>query len=68
MEPEAQPPSTMPYTPMDAHARMYSTATGKSVSWSGVISCVNGILVAGPNGMTAKMSSAQNTEMMGAAM
>ncbi len=68
MEPDAQPPSTMPYTPIDAHARMYSTATGKSVSCSGVISSVNGMRVAGPNGITAKIRSAQNTEMIGAAM
>src|SRR5450759_2325856 len=47
----------MPYTPTDAAARMYSTATGRSVSCSGVTREVNGIRTAGPNGITANTSS-----------
>src|SRR3982751_2174925 len=36
VEPEAQPASTTPYTPIDEQASTTSTATGVSASWSGV--------------------------------
>lgn len=66
VELEDQPPSTMPYTPTDAHARMYSTATGKSVSCSGVTTPK--MLTSGPNGMTAYTSSEHSTAIIGARM
>ncbi len=53
MEPDDQPASTIPYTPIPATARMNSTATFRSVSCSGVMMSVNGIRTSGPNGITA---------------
>src|SRR3712207_5286820 len=64
VDPEDQPPRTIPYTPTDAHARTYSVATGRSVSCSGVVT--PNTVTDGPNGITAKVSSAQNTEIIGA--
>src|SRR4051794_18645990 len=43
VEPDDHPPSTIPYTPTAATASMKSTATGRSVSCSGVSRWVNGI-------------------------
>src|SRR5699024_12813448 len=52
VDPEDQPASTMPYTPIEVTARIYSTATGISVSCSAVWVSVNGIVTSGPNGIT----------------
>src|SRR5918999_762523 len=41
VEPDAQPASTRPYTPMLVTARMYRTATGMSVNCNGVMRSVN---------------------------
>src|SRR5918912_2635996 len=50
VDPDAQPPSTTPYTPMDEHASTSSTATGMSVSCNAV-RCPN-TETDGPNGIT----------------
>src|SRR4028119_2178967 len=38
--------------PTEAMARMYRTPTGRSVSWSGVRTSVNGTVTTGPKGIT----------------
>ena len=54
--------------PMDATAITNSTATGMSVSWSGVSMSVNGTSTTGPNGMTEKVTKAGITAITGARM
>ena len=49
--------------PIEAIASTNSTATGMSVSCSGVTVSVNGIVTSGPNGMTEKATNAGTTEM-----
>src|SRR5664279_6534411 len=56
VEPLAQPPSTMPYTPKDEQARMNNTATGRSVTCSAV-TCPK-IDTTPPTGITAKARKA----------
>ena len=52
--------------PIEAIAITNSTATGMSVSCSGVMVSVNGILTSGPNGMTLKVMNAGITASTGA--
>ena len=54
----------MPYTPIELMASTSSTATGRSVSWSGV--CTPKMDTSGPNGMIAKLMNAGITAMAGA--
>ncbi len=56
----------MPYTPIDAMARMNSTATGRSVSCSGV--WTPKIETSGPIGITPKARNAGAVAMIGARM
>ena len=65
MDPDAHPPSTMPYTPIAESPRMNSTATGRSVSCNGVR--WPNTDTSGPNGMNAKAVNAGIAEMHGAA-
>src|SRR5436190_17480801 len=64
VEPEAQPASTTPYTPIDEQASTTSTATGVSASWSGV-EWPNRCTV-GPSGITEKAVNAVTVEITGA--
>ncbi len=64
VEPDAHPPSTMPYTPSDEQASTYSTLTGKSVSCSAV--WWPKMLTSGPIGMTANAISAGTHDTIGA--
>src|SRR5699024_6922905 len=66
VDPEDQPASTMPYTPIEVIARIYSTATGISVSCSAVWVSVNGIVTSGPNGITAQAMNAGIDAIIGA--
>ncbi len=54
--------------PIEAIASTNSTATGMSVSCSGVWVSVNGIVTTGPNGMTENATNAGTTAMTGARM
>src|SRR5262249_880763 len=64
VEPDAQPASTTPYTPIEEHASTSRTATGMSVSCSGVRWPKTDTF--GPNGMTENAVNAQTAEMTGA--
>src|ERR1041384_4302148 len=64
VEPDAQPASTTPYTPIDEQASTSSTATGMSVTCSGVL-CPK-TETTGPNGMTENAVNAHTVEMTGA--
>src|SRR5262249_15568005 len=64
VDPDAYPPSTMPYTPIAEHASTTSTATELSVSCNGVLWWK--IDTIGPNGITAKAVNAQIVEITGA--
>src|SRR5690349_18027233 len=64
VEPDAQPDSTMPYTPSDEHANTTSTPTGRSVSCNGVW-CPNSDTI-GPNGMTENARNAGTADRIGA--
>src|SRR6188472_484778 len=55
-DPEAQPASTMPYTPMELMASTSSTATGRSATCSGVRWWK--IETIGPTGMMEKATKA----------
>src|SRR5207245_5834336 len=63
-EPDAQPASTTPYTPIEEHASTSSTATGMSVSCNGVWWPKTETF--GPNGITENAVNAQIAEMIGA--
>ena len=52
--------------PIEAMAITNSTATGMSVSWSGVVRSVNGSPTSGPNGITEKVTNAGMTASTGA--
>src|SRR5690625_1498984 len=65
-DPQPQPASTLPYTPLEVTARIYSTAAGISVSCSAVWVSVNGIVTSGPNGITAQAMNAGIDAMIGA--
>ena len=65
MDPDAQPASTIPYTPIDVAASTNSTATGISVNCNAV-RCPN-IDTSPPIGMTENAMNAGTTEMTGAA-
>ena len=54
--------------PIEAIASTNSTATGMSVSCSGVTVSVKGIVTSGPNGMTENATKAGTTEITGAMM
>ena len=54
--------------PIDAMASTNSTATGMSVSCSGVWVSVNGMVTTGPNGMTENATNAGTTAITGARM
>src|SRR5207244_9565639 len=64
VDPDAQPPSTMPYTPIALHANTSSTAIGTSVTCNGVV-CPN-TDTTGPNGITENAVKAATVEMTGA--
>src|SRR3954469_14833767 len=64
VDPDAQPDSTMPYTPSDEQANTTSTPTGRSVSCS-IVRCPNSD-TSGPNGMTEKARKAGAAERIGA--
>src|SRR5437660_1391663 len=64
VEPDAQPASTTPYTPIEEHASTSSTATGMSVSCNGVWWPKTETF--GPNGITENAVNAQIAEMIGA--
>src|SRR5947208_10006196 len=64
VEPDAQPASTTPYTPIDEQASTTRTATGLSVSCSGV-DRPNRWTV-GPSGITENAVNAQTVEITGA--
>src|SRR3954469_19351533 len=64
MEPEAQPDSTMPYTPSEEQAKITRTPTGRSVSCSMVR--WPKIETSGPNGITEKARKAGTVETTGA--
>ena len=68
MEPDDQPASTIPYTPMEAIATMNSTDTGRSVTWSGVVMSVNGTRTSPAIGMTANAVIAGMATTNGATM
>src|SRR5699024_6755642 len=63
---EDQPARTIPYTPTEVTARMYSTPTCRSVSCSGVW-CPS-TETSGPNGITANAMNAGITAITGASM
>ena len=52
--------------PIEATAITNSTATGMSVSWSGVVRSVNGTSTSGPNGITENVTNAGTVAMTGA--
>ena len=52
--------------PIEAIAITNSTATGMSVSCSGVVMSVNGTVTSGPNGITENVTNAGTTAMTGA--
>ncbi len=54
--------------PIDAIAITNSTATGMSVSCSGVVMSVNGTSTTGPNGITANVTNAGTVAITGAMM
>src|SRR5258705_3459569 len=64
VDPDAQPPSTMPYTPIAEHASTTSTATGTSVTCNAVW-CPK-MLTIGPKGTTDSAVSAVTAETVGA--
>src|SRR2546423_11306949 len=64
VEPDAQPPSTTPYTPIEEQASTSSTATGMSVICNGV--CWPAMDTWGPNGITENAVNAHTVEMTGA--
>src|SRR3954447_14827257 len=64
VDPDAQPDSTMPYTPSDEHANTTSTPTGRSVSCSAVWG--PNIDTVGPNGMPENASNAGTAHRSGA--
>ena len=68
MEPDDQPASTIPYTPMEAMATMNSTETGRSVTCSGVVMSVNGIGTGPAMGITANAVMAGTAITNGASM
>ncbi len=63
-EPDAQPPSTMPYTPIELVASTTSTPTGRSVSCS-TVRCPK-IETSPPNGITENATNAGMVETIGA--
>src|SRR2546430_776705 len=64
VEPDAHPPSTTPYTPIDEQASTTSTDTGVSVSCNGVM-CPK-IDTCGPSGITENAVNAVTVEITGA--
>ena len=52
--------------PTEAIAITNSTATGMSVSWSGVVMSLNGTSTSGPNGITENVTNAGTTASTGA--
>ena len=61
---DAQPESTIPYTAMEATAVRYSTPASTSARYS-LISYPNTVMLV-PQGMTAQITIAGNTVMIGA--
>ena len=68
MDPDDQPASTIPYTPIEAIATMNSTDTGRSVTCNGVVMSVNGIRTSPAIGITAKAVIAGMATTNGASM
>ena len=68
MDPDDQPASTIPYTPIEAMATMNSTETGRSVTCSGVVMSVNGTGTGPAMGITAKAVMAGTAITNGASM
>src|SRR4029450_11839304 len=68
VDPDDQPASTIPYTPIEAIATIKSTDTGRSVTCNGVMISVNGTRTSPAIGMTAKAVIAGMATTNGASM